>query len=415
MPRIPDIPGRLIPPRSDQESWLRRFAAGLCQLDNERFPGSQPVSFGARDLEKLESQDYWVTEKSDGVRVLLFVHTSLQTKDQAVYLIDRHNSYREVQGLYFPHHENPMMPLRSSIVDGELVMDTDPRTKEETMRFLAFDCLVVDDQNVMGRPLDKRYGRLQEWFFKPYQKMLRDHPHMAQTQPFEVKVKGVKFSYHAEEVFEKDIPALQHGNDGLIYTCVQTSYVAGTDPNILKWKPPSENSIDFKLILRFPPSRESPRDPDYFAKPVFELHVWCGGRNYEPYDVMQVTDDEWESIKASGEQLDDRIVEVHWDAAVHAWRMMRFRDDKPNGNHKSVAEAIIKSIAEGVEKDALLARSNAIRSAWKTRQTRLGAQPPPPPPLFNAGAPDAKARFGPLARSPWSKVSGPPEVFGMKR
>lgn len=26
------------------------------------------------------------------------------------------------------------------------------------MRFLAFDCLVIDDQNVMSRPLDKRYG-----------------------------------------------------------------------------------------------------------------------------------------------------------------------------------------------------------------------------------------------------------------
>jgi len=26
------------------------------------------------------------------------------------------------------------------------------------MRFLAFDCLVIDDQNVMNRPLDKRYG-----------------------------------------------------------------------------------------------------------------------------------------------------------------------------------------------------------------------------------------------------------------
>lgn len=29
---------------------------------------------------------YWVAEKSDGVRVLLFVHTDLQTKEQAVYL-----------------------------------------------------------------------------------------------------------------------------------------------------------------------------------------------------------------------------------------------------------------------------------------------------------------------------------------
>jgi hypothetical protein len=26
------------------------------------------------------------------------------------------------------------------------------------MRFLAFDCLVIDDQNVMSKTLDKRYG-----------------------------------------------------------------------------------------------------------------------------------------------------------------------------------------------------------------------------------------------------------------
>lgn len=29
---------------------------------------------------------------------------------------------------------------------------------QETVRMLAFDCLVVDDQNVMSRTLDKRYG-----------------------------------------------------------------------------------------------------------------------------------------------------------------------------------------------------------------------------------------------------------------
>lgn len=32
---------------------------------------------------------------------------------------------------------------------------------------------------------------------------------------------------------------------------------------------------------------------------------------------------------------------------------MRFRDDKPDGNFKTVVENIVQSIAEGVEKDVV--------------------------------------------------------------
>ncbi|KAI0780667.1 mRNA capping enzyme, catalytic domain-containing protein [Trametes elegans] len=451
MPRIPELPGIPIPHNSAQEQWLKRHVAYLCGLENERFPGSQPVSFAAKDLEKLEAHDFWVAEKSDGIRVLLFVHTDPNTMNQAVYLIDRHNTYREVTGIYFPHHEDPRNPLRSSIIDGELVIDIDPHTKQERLRFLAFDCLVVADQNVMNRPLDKRYGRLQEWMYKPYQRMLHDHPHVAASQPFDFKVKGVKFSYHVEEVFNTDIPQLQHGNDGLIYTCVNTPYSPGTDQNILKWKPPSENSIDFKLVLRFPPTPGKPNVPDFQTKPVFELHVWCGDdrgkARYEFYDVMHVDDDEWEKMKLSNEQLDERIVEVHWDTAGECWRMMRFRSDKPNGNHKSVVDNIIKSIADGVEKDALLARSAAIRHSWKARhgqpapaqkqQQQQHALPPKPalaPPPSSLPAPalslsgtkpvplaahgpraGAEPRYGPSAPSRLSKVAGPEIVAGMYR
>ena len=58
-------------------------------------------------------------------------------------------------------------------------------------------------------------------------------------------------------------------------------------------------------------------------------------------------------MKVSGEHFEDRIVEVHWDSAAEGWRMMRFRDDKPAGNHINTVESIIQSIRDGVEKETV--------------------------------------------------------------
>nr|GAT53305.1 mRNA guanylyltransferase [Mycena chlorophos] len=452
--RIPEIPGRRVEPHSEQEEWLKTQVAAISGVDRHRFPGSQPVSFSQADLARLESEDFWVCEKSDGVRVLLVILTDLDAQgngsgEQVVRLFDRNNDFYELDGFYFPHHENPQKPMLNTIVDGELVCDVDPRTNQETLRFLAFDCLVVNNENVMSRFLDKRYGRLKEWFYKPFLRMTKDHSHVVQNHPFDIQVKDIKPSYHAEQVFA-ELPKLKHGSDGLIYTCVNAVYTPATDSNIdgliytcvnavytpatdsniLKWKPPSENSIDFKLVLRFPPLKNDPSVPDFGAKPVFLLQAWSGSDRYEQYDSMYVEDAEWERMKASGQQYDDRIVEVHWDPSVSGWRWMRFRDDKQNGNHRSIVEKIIQSIMDGVEKDTLLERSNAIRNAWKARQANPPAHPPPPAPptrptlaasassfssVHHSQLPPLDLRYGPLASSQWSKVAGPAVVAGMKR
>ena len=82
--------------------------------------------------------------------------------------------------------------------------------------------------------------------------MIVDHPKMVHSQPFEfvplyfflrtsiymlkylnrIKIKQMQLAYGIEKVFNEDIPNLQHGNDGLIYTCLHTPYVAGTDHNM---------------------------------------------------------------------------------------------------------------------------------------------------------------------------------------
>ncbi|KAF8511016.1 mRNA capping enzyme [Hysterangium stoloniferum] len=434
MPRIPDIPGELV--SGEQLDYLKSEVARLCGLERYRFPGSQPISFGKKDLTKLESEDYWVCEKSDGVRVLVFVHQEDNTTQ--VFLIDRHDHYRAVTGYYFPFHEDIRRPLGHTLLDGELVIDIDPHTHRETLRLLIFDCLVHNEQNIMAKPLSSRYGRLQQWFYEPYEKVLRDVPSLRENRPFDIKIKRMELSYHVEKVLREDIPRLQHGNDGLIYTCAESGYVVGTDERILKWKPPSENSIDFRLELRFPPLAANLTQPDMCAKPQFVLNVWLGkdrsgardakGKQreaYEFFDVMSVDDDEWTRMKTSGEQIDDRVVEVCWDALREGWRMMRFRDDKPEGNHRSTVEKIVQSIMDGIEQDELIARSASVKTSWKERQGRpKPAQRPPLPQAHSlqpgyqqqkAPPPGPPRPYGPLEPAMLNKVQGPLVWLGVKR
>lgn len=84
---------------------------------------------------------------------------------------------------------------------------------------LVFDCLIIDNQNVMYRTLDKRYGvsytkqgdciysadtvgphlkRLTEWFFKPFKKMIQDHPQMLRDQAFQYVLQRLIFMTSAD-------------------------------------------------------------------------------------------------------------------------------------------------------------------------------------------------------------------------
>lgn len=57
----------------------------------------------------------------------------------------------------------------------------------------------------------------------------------------------MELSYYVEKVLKEDIPRLQHGSDGLIYTCAESGYVVGTDQRmyVLRLFPFSHHSIRF--------------------------------------------------------------------------------------------------------------------------------------------------------------------------
>lgn len=90
---VPDIPGTLLDNPAIHE-FLSQRVAELCGLPphSTKFPGAQPVSMTVKSLEMLEKMDFWVCEKSDGVRVLVFIVMNAMTGNQEVWLVSEENA-----------------------------------------------------------------------------------------------------------------------------------------------------------------------------------------------------------------------------------------------------------------------------------------------------------------------------------
>ncbi|KAF8423668.1 mRNA capping enzyme, catalytic domain-containing protein [Tirmania nivea] len=378
---VPTMPGVKARPEMAQQ-YRREVARLIGRGDNASFPGAQPVSFVRRHLEELKKEDYYVCEKSDGIRCLMYF-TEGDHGREIHYLIDRLNDYYYVPQLHFPAPNDPTFQKFhiNTLIDGELVLE-----HGNVLRYLVFDCLVLDGKPLMHRTLDKRLAYFMEYVYNPYVKLCEAFPQEVPYFPFLIQLKPMEFSYAIDMMFNEVLPKLKHGSDGLIFTCRNSAYKFGTDEKILKWKPANENSIDFRLNLIFPiyepdSSDEGPDDDDdeprydWDAMPEFALSAFEGGRKYTRFATMYMTETEWEDMKALQIPLEDKIVECAMDEEKR-WRFKRFRDDKKDGNHISVVNSVLESIKDGVGKEDLLREAMEVRAAWKRRQ---GVQQVPPP------------------------------------
>ncbi|QSZ28917.1 hypothetical protein DSL72_003424 [Monilinia vaccinii-corymbosi] len=377
---VSDIQAPGIQAHGDVLHNMRQEVAKLLNRSNPSFPGAQPVSFTRRHLNELMREDYYVCEKSDGFRYLLYL-TDDENHEECHYLIDRRNDYWWIPkgGLHFPIPRDVAGFHKNTLIDGELVLDRLPNGEMQP-KYLVFDCMVLDGNSLMNRTLDKRIAYFGERIFSPYQDLLKAYPEEKQYMHFLMELKPMQFSYALDLMFRQILPKLPHGNDGLIFTCRSTEYKHGTDQHILKWKPENENSVDFKLTLDFPTCQpdavdiaEGATEPyvDYDALPVCNLHVHVGrdhtGNNkHEWYATMHLEPEEWEKLKELQEPLQDRIVECYMDARKR-WRYMKFRDDKEIANHTSTVESVIESIRDRVTEKDLIAAQSKIRDEWKRR------------------------------------------------
>lgn len=405
------------------------------------FPGSQPVSLARSNVSLLAARRYWVTWKADGTRYMLLV---LRT---GTYLIDRKLAVRRLQ-LRFPMRDEaeerereaarraaaaagkpppprkPRMPALhdGTLMDGELVVDEDKATGTRSVRFLAYDLMALNGRSLVHEPWKTRFALLQHDVMGPRQRerdqIERDRARRrheaeecrkakeegkpappsapAQAYPYlyeqeEVRVRRKEFYplSNSKTLLDRFIPALPHESDGLIFQGYDDPYILGTCEELLKWKFPSLNSVDFRLrvdrkdkLVRFGDELDrngkrsdgAAQDDEAAADAASDPHGY-------PTDVpdwveapsakLELLETRQDAPRGRGcralpdarvlfppsmdpRTMDLRIIECTWHPDYEVWLYLRDRRDKDTPNAYHVFEKVQDSILRPVSRTALL-------------------------------------------------------------
>ncbi|KAK2585956.1 hypothetical protein KPH14_010534 [Odynerus spinipes] len=316
---------------------VQRRVQDICSWTSSGFPGSQPVSMDLENITLLHEKPYRVSWKADGTRYMMFIQA-----DREVFFIDRDNSVFQVDRLTFPHPENRSRCLKDTLLDGEMVIDK--VGDKEYARYLAYDIVMYDGENVTKLPFyPDRYEIIEQKVIKSRHKAMMEGRIRREQEPFSVRLKHFwDVTQAANLLSEKFAKNLSHEPDGLIFQPAKEPYCTGLSPEVLKWKPISLNSVDFRLKIV--------TETGVGIVPRKIGHLFVGGLDV-PYSQMKVT----KQIK----DLNNAIIECKLENGQ--WVFMRVRTDKSFPNSVNTANSVYESIRRPVTTKYLLEYINKHR------------------------------------------------------
>lgn len=213
------------------------------------FIGVQPKTLELNNL--IESSfvnitnNYCVTDKADGERYLLYVHTN-----KRVYLI---NNRLNIKYTGLTHNST------NTIIDGEYV--TKDKYGRDMNSFLAFDIYYLKGKNISKYPLIKdtgttRLNLLNDFVKDSFKKDDNSNKMIISVKDFYSKNIFKSSKKILENFKNKDLYKI----DGLIYTPTNLPVggfaeddepkLSGSWNRVFKWKPPEENTIDFLVVFQ---------------------------------------------------------------------------------------------------------------------------------------------------------------------
>ncbi|KAJ0520295.1 putative mRNA (guanine-N(7)-)-methyltransferase [Helianthus annuus] len=347
-----DILGDAVP--FNQIEPMRQFCNQVLKLNNRgrgkpRFPGSHPVSLSRDNLQLLRQRYYYATWKADGTRYMMLITWN------GCYLIDRNFNFRSVQ-LRFPCgnvNEGAAGNTHNyTLLDGEMIVDTDPSTHKQERRYLIYDLIAINKTSLVDHPFSDRWKILENEVIKPRNverdnliKMIRSGKtpyYRYDLELFRVRRKEFYLLSAVSKLLKVFIPSLPHESDGLIFQGWDDPYVPHTHEGLLKWKYPEMNSVDFLLEV------------GNNNRPM--LFINERGRK-KPMDGSRVV---FRDPTVDIYSLSGKIIECSWDSEEDVWVFMRMRPDKSTPNEFITFKKVMRSIKDNITEEVVLNEINDI-------------------------------------------------------
>jgi hypothetical protein len=171
-------------------------------------------------LDRLGADAYWLTEKSDGERMMMLVC------DAGTYLFGRR--------LEFRRFETDGVPP-GTLLDGEWVTRPTPV-------YLVYDALCVAGRRYTHLDLPRRLGAAATVLPATLRGPAGDAPIHLKTY-----YRGTTARHLAETV----LPALAHDNDGVVLTPAAEPYRRGRQDTLYKWKSHEQHTVDLRAKFQW--------------------------------------------------------------------------------------------------------------------------------------------------------------------
>lgn len=366
------------------------------------FLGSMPINLFRSSLANVLQSDYFLTEKTDGVRYLLYIlpHPQKPSKQIAIFM----NRSKEL----FQYNQSELLgscfPV-NTIIDGEIVYNH----YHKKSVFLIFDILSYDSNSFIHHNFQQRYQFIKDKLIDSFHKNMKQSlatlptPSVPPTNAnntsstaatpggsalLELLVHYKKFVpkqnitdllklfriENGERIYyENDLR--YHKSDGIIFQ-PNTAYVFSKYYDLLKWKWSDLRSIDLKIQIPSITTSMVYSNPSLLAQITSkDINLLCTGPNstliniskrgdYNVglgfYDSGRLLIEIEELLKRSGgssviggKHLDNIIIEVIYDVQVGKWIYSKIRYDKNEPNYIDSVLGVFIEQAEAISIEEL--------------------------------------------------------------